>query len=97
MTITVTFDHNWNEQDLEKWNEDYEGTQFDDCDRETLMEISLLAELVRLHPDAPLSVLETAAKTEIQSAIEGHLDEILEGWISYAEMHRSIVRKTQNE
>ena len=94
MTITVTFDHNWDEKDLKNWNEDYEGTQFDDCDRETLKEISLFADLVCQHPDAPLPILEKVAKTEIESAIEAHLDEVLERWISYAEMHRTIKQKT---
>ena len=84
MNITINFDHNWDTQDLEKWKEDNEGEQFDDYDRNDLMEISLFADLTKRYPDAPLTVLETVAKGAIEEAIELGFDDIVERWIDYS-------------
>ena len=83
MTINVNFEHNWNTQDLEKWKVDNEGEQFDDYDRNDLLEISLFADLTKRYPDMSLSVLETVAKGAIEEAIELGFNDIVERWMGY--------------
>ncbi len=106
MNFTVTFNHNWSMNDLEKWNVHMDNEEkywdnleecaenddgyFEDYDRNEKNEISLFADLFKRYPNVPLSVLDTVAKIALEEAFERGFNDIIDRWVSYKIMELDI-------